>query len=340
MTISTGEKRDTIVLGASAGGIEALQRLLPAFTAGVEASVFVVQHTPADGQSLLDMILGRVTAYRAAFAEDGEVISTRRVYVAPPNRHLLIEEGRIRLWHGARENRARPAIDPLFRSAAVARGGRVVGGVLSGLLDDGSSGLLSVKRCGGLAFVQNPSDAIEREMPERAAEVLGDRLDGALSADELGRRMVELVGTPAPPAPPVPDDVKLEMDMLLGDVSALEVLSQQGPPLPLSCPECGGPLWSLRDGRLQRYRCHTGHVYGIDSLLSGQGNQIEQALWAAIKGLEQRSQMLANLSKDEVVRRRPTSGGLFEREAAQLRKHALTLREVLVASFRDTRSME
>lgn len=340
MTVSIAEKRDTIVLGASAGGIEALRRLLPAFTADVEASVFVVQHTPADGHSLLDTVLNQATAYHAAFAQDGEVISTRRVYVAPPNRHLLIEEGRIRLWHGARENRARPAIDPLFRSAGVARGARVVAGILSGLLDDGASGLLSVKRCGGLAFVQSPSDAVESEMPERAAEVLGDNLDGALSAEQLGLRMVDLMGTSAPPSPRVPDDVKLEMDMLLGGVSALEVLSQQGPPLPLSCPECGGPLWSLRDGRLQRYRCHTGHTYGVDSLLSGQGNQIEQALWAAIKGLEQRGQMLTNLSKDEGVSRRPSSAALFGGEAVQLRRHAQTLREVLVASFRDTRAQK
>jgi two-component system chemotaxis response regulator CheB len=337
MSSTIAQKRDTIVLGASAGGIEALKRLLPAFTLGVEASVFVVQHIPADGRSVLDQILGRVTPYRAAFAEDGEVISPRRVYLAPPDRHLLIEEERIRLWRGARENRSRPAIDPLFRSAAVARRGRVIGGVLSGLLDDGSAGLLSVKRCGGLAFVQSPSDAIEREMPERAAEALGESLDGALAADAMGAQMVALVGTPAPAAD-VPQDVKLEIDMLLGGVSAIEVLSSHGPPLPVSCPECGGPLWGLEDGRLRRYRCHTGHTYGVDSLLSEQGRQIEQALWAAIKGLDQRGQVLTNLARDETLRRRPLAANNLEVEAAQLRNHAQTLRDVLVASFRDPRT--
>lgn len=335
MTTTSAEKRDTVVLGASAGGIEALQRLLPAFTADVEASVFVVQHTPAGGQSLLDVVLGRATAYKTAFAEDGEVISPRRVYVAPPDRHLLIRGGRVRLWQGARENRARPAIDPLFRSAAVERGGRVLAAVLSGLLDDGASGLSSVKRCGGLAFVQSPSDAIEREMPQRAAEVLGEGLDAALSADALGQHMAKLIGSPAPEGS-VPEDVKLEVEMLLGGVSALEVLGGQGPPVPVTCPECGGPLWELRDERLQRYRCHTGHVYGIGGLLSGQGNQIEQALWAAIKGLEERGQMLINLSKDECLRRRAASATLFESEAAQMRAHAQTLRDLLVTSFRAT----
>lgn len=336
MTVASAEKRDTVVLGASAGGIEALQRVLRAFTVGVEASVFVVQHMPPDGNSILDLILGRATPYKAAFAQDGEVISPRRVYVAPPDRHLLIEEGRIRLWRGARENRSRPAIDPLFRSAATAHRGRVIAAVLSGLLDDGAAGLLSVKRCGGLAFVQAPEDAIESEMPERAAEALGDNLDGALHAEALGERMARLIGTPAPSAT-VPEDVKLEMDMLLGEVAGLDVLPRMSAPLALTCPECGGPLWGITEGRLQRFRCHTGHTYGLENLLSAQGVQIEQALWAAIKGLEQRSQVLTNLAKEECVRRRTLTATNFEAEGARLRQHAQTLRDVLVASFRDTR---
>jgi two-component system, chemotaxis family, protein-glutamate methylesterase/glutaminase len=336
MNSVTPEIRDTVVLGASAGGIEALQRLLPAFTPGADASVFVVQHLPADGHSVLDRVLNRSTSYKAAFAEDGESILPRRVYLAPPDRHLVIEHDRIRLLRGARENHSRPAIDPLFRSAAVARRGRVIGGILSGLLDDGAAGLLSVKRCGGVAFVQSRQDAVEPEMPERAAEALDGSLDGAMSAEAMGAKMAALVGTPAPGAT-VPPDVKLELEMLLGEVPAIDVLSQQGPPLPVSCPECGGPLWGLREGRLQRYRCHTGHTYGVDSLLSGQGRQIEQALWAAIKGLEQRAQVLLSLSRDEVLQRRVRAAQTFEAEAAQLRHHAQTLRDVLIASFRDMR---
>jgi two-component system, chemotaxis family, protein-glutamate methylesterase/glutaminase len=337
MSSASSENRDTIVLGASAGGIEALKQLLPAFTLGVDASVFVVQHLAADGQSVLDRILDRVTSYKVTFAKDGEGILPQHVYVAPPDRHLLIDHDRIRLWRGARENRSRPAIDPLFRSAAVTRRGRVIGGILSGLLDDGSAGLLSVKRCGGLAFVQSSLDAIEPEMPEHAAGALDGMLDGSLSAAEMGAKMVALVGTPAPPAN-VPPDVKLELEMLLGEVPAIEALSSQGAPLPVSCPECGGPLWGLHGGRLQSYRCHTGHTFGVDSLLSAQSRQIEQALWAAIKGLEQRAQVLLNLSRDEVTRRRPRAARNFEVEAALLGHHAQTLRDVLVSSFRDVRS--
>jgi two-component system, chemotaxis family, protein-glutamate methylesterase/glutaminase len=208
---------------------------------------------------------------------------------APPRRRappcpgcLARETAGVRLWHGARENRSRRAIDPLFRSAAVARRGRVIGAVLSGLLDDGSAGLVSIKR-GGLAFAQAPRDAIESEMPERAVEALDGSLDGVLSAPALGARLVQLVGSPAP-ASSVPRDVQAELEMLLGETPGLEVMAQEAAPLPLSCPECGGPLWGIRDGRLQRFRCHTGHTYGVDSLFSAQGQPIESALWAAIKG--------------------------------------------------------
>jgi two-component system chemotaxis response regulator CheB len=337
MPISNSEKRDTIVLGASAGGIEALQRLLPAFSVAVEASVFVVVHLPADGNTVLDLILGRATGYRAAFATDGEVILPRRLYVAPPDQHLVISEGHVRLWRGARENRSRPAIDPLFRSAAIERRGRVIAGVLSGLLDDGAAGLLAVKRCGGLAFVQTPSDAVESEMPGRAAAALGEALDGALDAAALGARMAALVGTPAPSVE-VPPDLRLEMDMHLGKVSGLDALSSGGPPSAISCPECGGPLWGIMEGRLHRFRCHTGHSYGVDSLLSDQHRQIEQALWAAIKGLEQRSQLLENLAHQVGAKRRPLAADNFESESLLLRSHAQTLRDILVASFRSTRS--
>lgn len=328
MTAPTDQKRDTIVLGASAGGIDALQRILPAFSRSLEAAIFVVLHLPAAGKSVLDEVLGRATPLKTAFAVDGEAILPRRVYLAPPDRHLLLNGDRIELLRGPRENRARPAIDPLFRSAAAARGGRVLGAVLSGLLDDGAAGLHTIKRCGGLAFAQSPEDATERDMPEHAVAVLGEALDAALPADALGARLAELVGSPAS-AWSVPEDVWLELRMLRGEASGLEALADRGPPVPLTCPECSGPLWHFFDDRLDRYRCHTGHTFGNDSLLSAQGQQIEQALWAALKGLEQRSRMLADLAK----RRGPAGPALGEArlldESARLQQHAQILRNLL-----------
>lgn len=333
MAEASGEKRDTVVLGASAGGIEALLRVLPAFAQQSEASIFVVQHLPADGQSVLHEVLARALPLPVRFAVDGEAILPRHVYVAPPDRHLLIVDDRVRLIHGARENRARPAIDPLFRSAAVTRRGRVAAALLSGLLDDGVAGLMAVKRCGGLVYAQAPDDAAEPEMPRRAVEALGDMIDGVLPAEKLGTLLAAQLGTPAPPAE-VPEDLRLELRMLLGEVNGLDVLSQS-PPSAMTCPECGGPLWALSDGRLHRYRCHTGHVYGSSSLLSAQERQIELALWAAIKGMEERSQMLSNLARDDKLRARTLtfSNTRFEDEAQRLRQHAQTLRDLLVASM-------
>lgn len=328
------EKRDTVVLGASAGGIEALRRLLPVFSDGKNASVFIVVHLSAEGRSVLDEVLApRSGTFRLAFARDGERIEPGRMYLAPPDRHLLLDDGSIRLLRGPMENHSRPAIDPLFRSAAVTRKGRVIAAVLSGLLDDGAAGLLSVKRCGGMAFVQDPAEATEPEMPSRAAENLGDQLDGALPVEALGRTIMQLLGSPAPEAT-VPPDIELEMKMLLGQVNGITALASQGPPIPVSCPECGGPLWLIVDGRVQRYRCHTGHAFGVESLLSSQESQIEQALWAAIKGLEQRSQMLMNLSQDGSGRIRAFR---YQEEASKLLEHAHILRQVLLNSFNEPR---
>jgi two-component system chemotaxis response regulator CheB len=337
MTAHAESKRDTVVLGASAGGLDALRQVLPAFSKNDEVSIFIVLHLPADGRSVLDKVLQKHTPLETAFARDGEAILPRRVYVAPPDQHLLVRGERIKLCHAARENRSRPAIDPLFRSAAVMRQGRVMGAILSGLLDDGAAGLLSVKRCGGLAFVQTADDANEAEMPSHAAEVLGGRLDGALPAAALGTHVASLIGFPAARGD-VPPDVELEVQMLLGEVSGLDVLGEQGPPAPVSCPECGGPLWGVGEGASQRYRCHTGHAFGVASLLGAQGMQIEQALWAAIKGLEERAQVLQRLARDDSRTGRGSAAQRFGGEAARLRVHATTLRDVLLTNVRSVAS--
>jgi two-component system, chemotaxis family, protein-glutamate methylesterase/glutaminase len=327
------EKRDTIVLGASAGGIEALLRLLPALAVGGDACVLVVVHLPADGHSSLDLVLARATAFETTFAEDGQVILPRHVYIAPPDWHLLVQGDRLRLLRGPRENRCRPAVDPLFRSAALARGARVIGAVLSGLLDDGAAGLLSIKRCGGLAFVQSSGDALAAGMPEHAALALGKALDGVLDAGALGLRLASLIGSPAPAAT-VSEGSALDLAMWHADMAALDALSYQAPPLPLSCSECGYPLWRMLDGCLQAVPCPTTH--GPDaSAFSERGLQIEQALWAAIKGFEQRSQMLRHLGAEEQGRHRPMSANQFECDATLLENHAATLREVLNVSFGD-----
>lgn len=234
-TTDNAGKRDTIVLGGSAGGIDALRQTLCAFGPGLDAAIFIVLHLPADAPSVLDEVLGRLTPLKTVFAKDGEPILAGQIYVAPPDCHLLLHEDHIKLSHGARENHSRPAIDPLFRSAAVARRGRVIGAVLSGLLNDGAAGLLSVKRCGGLTFAQSTDDAEWADMPRNAARLLGSALDGALPAAELGRRIAMLVGSPAPNAA-VPRDVELEVEMLLRAAPGMQTLLADGLPPAVMVP--------------------------------------------------------------------------------------------------------
>ncbi len=186
---------DVIVVGASAGGVEALDRLVAALPDDLPASLFVVLHVPPTGRSALPDILRRHCRLPVAHAIDGEAVKPGQVYVAPPDQHLLVADGQVRLGRGARENGHRPAIDPLFRSAAREYGPRVVGVVLSGVLDDGTAGLAAVKAGGGVAIVQEPADAMYPAMPQHALENVA--VDHVLAAGEIAAALDRLAREPA-----------------------------------------------------------------------------------------------------------------------------------------------
>jgi two-component system chemotaxis response regulator CheB len=322
--------RDTIVIGASAGGIDALKRLLPVFPADLPAALIVAMHLPADGAgTALDRILGRSSALPVTFATDGMNIESQHVYVAPPDRHLVVNDGTLALIRGPRENRARPAIDPLFRSAALQRRARVIGVILTGYLDDGAAGLLAVKRCGGVALVQDPNDAEAPSMPRTAAEALGPLLDGAYALEDLGPRLVHIVGSRAEPSPGVPPELALEQAALTTSEAGSPVVSRLGEPTALTCPECGGPLRKLSDG-VERYRCYTGHGFTTRALLQDQGRHIERALWAGVRSMEERGNTLLTLARDSRHAGRTRSALDLEREAGQMREHAQALRTILL----------
>jgi two-component system chemotaxis response regulator CheB len=322
--------RDTIVVGASAGGVHALQRLLTVFPRDFPASIFVAQHMAPDGESsLLDRILGRSSAMTVQFATHGMSIQARNVYLAPPDHHLMLSDDHMTLVSGPRENRARPAVDPLFRSAAVLRRERVIGVVLTGFLDDGAAGLLAVKRCGGMALVQDPDDAEAPSMPRTAAEALGPALDGAYAIEQLGRKLVQLVGTPAQRAEAVPQELVLENSVLATPYANSSAAGSLGEAVPLVCPECSGPLHKIDDGVL-RYRCYTGHAFTQRALLLDQGAHVERALWEGVRSLEERSNTLLALARDSRKNAKPRTFADFEKQATQLREHAQTLRTILL----------
>lgn len=322
--------RNIVVVGASAGGVEALQRVVRELPEQLAASLFVTVHFPTDSASMLPQILSRSGPLPAAHPADGETIAPGRIYVAPPDYHLLMNDGTIRLSRGPRENGYRPAIDPMFRSAAVAFRSRVIGVVLSGNLDDGTSGLAAVKRHGGLALVQDPMEAMFASMPRSAIEHV--RADRVGSATELGQWIAECVPDPGEEGEtrPMIDDVR-EVDYSKTDLGTIESPAEHpGEVSAFSCPDCGGVLWQIQEGDFVRFRCRIGHGWTMEALVAEQGDQIDDALWAALRALEERLSLLQLIAARY---RRSGSDSLadrFQGQAEQMEARAHLVRELLV----------
>ncbi len=292
-------RRDIVVVGASAGGVEALMDLVRGLPADLPAAVFVVLHIPPQSTSVLPQILDRAGPLPARHAVDGAPIIRGQILVAPPDHHLLVEQGHIRLSRGPRENRTRPAVDPLFRSAARTYGPRVLGVVLSGALDDGTSGLAAIKARGGVAIVQDPAEAIFPSMAQSAIDHVA--VDHILFTSQIGPLLAGLAREDVVEegAPAVSRELDLEVEAAAADGAVLGRHGHPGIPSSMACPECGGSLWELGDGGLLRFRCRVGHAFSSGSLLAEQAEQLEGALWAALWNLDEQ----ANLNR----RRRPLS---------------------------------
>jgi two-component system chemotaxis response regulator CheB len=324
---SASGRHDIIVVGASAGGVEALADFAARLPAGLPAAVFVVLHMPAYGHSVLPEILNRRGPLPAAHPQDGEPIEMGRIYVAPPDYHLLMKAGYILLTRGPAENNHRPAIDTLFRSAARSYGPRVVGVVLSGTLDDGTSGLQAIKMRGGLALVQAPAEAMFAGMPQSAIENVA--VDAVQAVAELAKTVVRLAGKPAaqedPPVTPnlVEDVAVAEMDLnALGDRA-------EGTPSGFSCPDCHGVLWEISEGELVRFRCRVGHAFSPDSLLASQSESLEEALWAALRALEESAALAERLQSRSAERGHVLSAQRFSAQAQDARARAATIFKAL-----------
>jgi two-component system chemotaxis response regulator CheB len=276
------DNHDVIVLGASAGGVEALTRLCGDLPADLPASLFIVQHVAPTARSVLPELLARAGALPAEHPTDGETIRRGRIYVAPPDLHMLVRGDRVLLRRGPHENRTRPAADVLFRSAAASFGGRVVGVVLTGLLDDGTAGLIAVKNCGGVSVVQDPEDAAWPGMPRNA--LLRDSVDHAVALAGLPDLLRRLIAEPAGVSPPVPAELMAEVRISEGDiVSMAQHGVTVGTPSPLGCPHCGGVLNEIQEEKAVRFRCQVGHAYGPESLAAAQVDGLEQALVSAVR---------------------------------------------------------
>jgi len=276
-----------VVIGASAGGVEALRTIVADLPADLPAAVLIVLHVPRSSPSALPAILGRVTSLRVRSAVDGEPLRHRRVYIAPVDRHLLVIDNQVRLSRGPAENGHRPAIDPLFRSVAHAFGPRAIGVVLTGSRDDGAVGLATICARGGVAVVQDPTDALHSSMPRAAMEHC--KPDHVAPVAEIGRLLAEIVRTPAP-EPVAVDDPKLAAEVAMSELGP-STTDELFDPAGYGCPACGGSLFKLDGGPVPRYRCRIGHAWSPESLLDELASTMEGALWMALRTAEERASL-------------------------------------------------
>lgn len=323
--------RDIIVIGGSSGATAPLKQILAGLHPDLPAAVFIVLHIPAHGIGILSTVAAAAGPLPVHQAVDGMIFERGHVYLGAPDRHLLLSGNQIRLGRGPRENMVRPAIDALFRSAALHHGPRVIGVILSGLLSDGASGLNAIKRCGGMSLVQDPSEAVATEMPERALEAT--IADLCVPAARLGDVLSDLARE-APGAPlPIAPDIRLEVEIAAGERIGSASLAGIAEPAALTCPGCGGVLSQVEEAHPMRFRCQVGHAYTADALAKAQEGQVDEALRVALRIIEERAELVHRMAADGRRRGRPAVAEMYELRAAEYREYADMIRRVVLQSF-------
>jgi len=330
--------RDIIVIGASAGGVQALSQLVRDLPSEIPASIFIVLHIPANAPSLLPAILAREASLPVEQGNDGEKIVHGKVYVAPPDQHLLLENGHTKLVHGPKENLHRPSIDTLFRSAARAAGPRVIGVVLTGARDDGTVGMRAVKQRGGITIVQDP---LEAPFPSMPMSVMQDiQVDYSIPLREIAPLLARLSQQRAEGEEnfPMPDQIEIEARIAQQQMKSAELIAnveRLGKISRLTCPDCHGALWEIDDKELLRYRCHVGHAFAAESLNEGQSQMLEVALWSAVRALEEQMMLAQRIVERARRANHRHAVTAFERRAREAEEHSSMIRRMLLAGEKD-----
>lgn len=289
------ELKRIVVVGASAGGFKAISELLSVTPAGLNTTFLVVIHLAQASQSqIIQQYFEKTTTYKCLIPADDETIIAGSIYFAPPDYHMLVKDEKIRLIKGPHENRWRPSVDVLFRSVAAEYNSKAIGIVLSGMLDDGTSGMWAIKRSGGICIVQEPADAEYDDMPLNVLNNMD--VDHRVPVKEMGYILDDIFSKPVPNAFEVPEEIKLETEITERIVSDIDQLSKLGNHSNYTCPDCGGGLYQVKNEPILRYRCHTGHVYTADTLLDKQNEQLEESVWVSIRMLEERRNLLLQMA--------------------------------------------
>lgn len=313
-----------VAIGSSTGGIEVLLQIAQALPRDFPAIVLVTQHI-GPFPSLLPELMRSRGPNPALHPHDGDKPLPGSIYIAPPDHHLLFEDGRLRVLRGPKENHCRPAIDPMFRSVALASRSRAIGVVLTGNLDDGTAGLRAIQGCGGIAIVQDPATALEPSMPASALRHL--EVDLCLPPEEIVPALLRIVGTRRP-AGRADGTVRREQ-MILHGRKTLENLDAIGSPSRLTCPDCGGSLWELSDAQPLRYRCHTGHAFSAHSLAGERASKTEESLWAGVRSLQERAMLLRRVAAVAQGQGDRTQAQAARRESERAMARARELSEMI-----------
>jgi two-component system chemotaxis response regulator CheB len=330
--------RDVIVIGASAGGVDALQRLCAGLPLDLQAAVFIVQHLSPSARSVLPQLLDKAGPLRAHSPSDGERIQTGRIYVAAPDHHMLLRPGHILMRRGPFENRTRPAVNTLFRSAAIAYGARVIGVVLTGLLDDGTEGLNAIKAAGGMSVVQDPEDAQWPSMPLNA--VARDNVDYVLPVEQMGMLLGRLAGQQAGPSAPLPEESIVEDKIAERDFAVMESdIATPGDASRLACPDCGGVLNQIKSEDGIRFRCQVGHAFTPVGLAAAQSKELERALAIAVRTHRDRIKLFTQMCESARQRGLPHAEQRW-RAASDDASHLIAALEKAMASLQKSEPHE
>ncbi|TLX08274.1 chemotaxis protein CheB [Rhizobium sp. MHM7A] len=335
--MTSSATKDIIAIGGSAGSGAVLKTLVADLPANLPASIFVTTHVPANYWGYLPEILAARSKLPVTQAVDGQPIERSHIYVAAPDRHLLLAGETIKLGGGPKENMVRPSIDPMFRSAALSFGPRAVGLILTGMLNDGAAGLQAIKSHGGTAIVQHPLDAEADQMPLAALEAV--EVDHVASAAELGGLLASIAGSEAGPtvAPPS-DDLRLEVGIAAGARLGSAELRKIGSPTALTCPDCHGVLSEVRGSRPLRFRCQIGHAFTAD-VLASHIDELDEAIRVAMRIMEERLTLVERMARDARDTGRTAVAELYEARASEYRRYSETLRDAALTSLRLGRAL-
>ncbi len=323
-----------IVIGASAGGINAVSELVSQLPGELNASLFIVLHLSKT--ALGDILINRIqknTSLTCKLAENGEEIKTGHIYVAPPDVHLLIKEKEIVLGHGPAENRFRPSIDVLFRSAATSHSERVIGIVLTGFLNDGTSGMNAIKQSGGYCIVQDPSEAEYSDMPLSVLENI--EVDHCVSLKKMGKIILDIIDKSETKGILPPANVQAEARLSEKIATAINDVKKIGEKTLYACPDCGGGLWQIDNGKTKHYRCHVGHSFSESDLLLRQSEEMENTFWVALRMMEERKTLLHKIAKENDERGLRKLSWNYDKRAKELDEHIIKLKELLFAINKD-----